>query len=394
MMKQRVYGLSPPGQQLDVLLGAQRGGLCRQPAGYRRQRPDGLTERRQVDQLRFYSAACSLPNPTKKSEGEDAHMIAPCGTALAVADGVGGWTEIGIDSGEYSRELCKNAARYVANRGANNPREIMRYAYDNSKATGTSTCCVLTIQDNVLRAANLGDSGFLVLRQTQQGLKFVMQSEEQQHDFNTPRQLGTNSLDMPHDAHRYELQLHPGDIVIAGTDGLFDNLSVDDIMHELEKHIGQLRNKASKLSATDEETLTKLADHIATTAYLVSKDQNVTTPFSNSAAKYNIEHRGGKMDDITIIVAMVAPISGPETLNEAPRSSSSNSNNGVFYLPPSAFHMQDDAPTAAPRGFDRHESSDSADTIYTSYSSSSLEEDSPLVGGQVDEDSFMDDVLQ
>ena len=26
---------------------------------------------------------------------------------LVVADGVGGWIELGIDSGKYSRELCK-----------------------------------------------------------------------------------------------------------------------------------------------------------------------------------------------------------------------------------------------------------------------------------------------
>jgi protein phosphatase PTC7 len=42
---------------------------------------------------------------------------------LAVADGVGGWAEMGIDPGLYSKELCrhiksgveKNETKYVAN---------------------------------------------------------------------------------------------------------------------------------------------------------------------------------------------------------------------------------------------------------------------------------------
>lgn len=305
--------------------------------------------------LRFYSSACCLPDPNKKTEGEDAYMITPCGTVFAVADGVGGWSEVGIDSGEYSRELCRNAAKIVLNRGETNPRAIMRYAFDHSTAIGTSTCCVISIEKNVLKAANLGDSGFMVLRPTASGFSFIMQTEEQQHSFNVPHQIGTNSLDMPHDAHQYELQMHPGDIVIAGTDGLFDNLSCEDIKSELEKHMSLLSIKDSINLSNDQKILKKIASHIATTAYLVSKDHRVTTPFGINAAKHGFRHEGGKNDDITVVVSVVANCDTIDLDNPAGKEST--------YFSPDTFTMEgDDDDDKSASVFN------SPDTIYTSSS--------------------------
>ena len=51
---------------------------------------------------------------------------------------------------------------------------------------GTSTVCILALEDNKLHAANLGDSGFLVVRKQ----KVVFRCPSQQHRFNFPYQLG------------------------------------------------------------------------------------------------------------------------------------------------------------------------------------------------------------
>ena len=51
---------------------------------------------------------------------------------------------------------------------------------------GTSTACILVLEDNKLHAANLGDSGFIVIREQ----KVVFKSPSQQHRFNFPYQLG------------------------------------------------------------------------------------------------------------------------------------------------------------------------------------------------------------
>ena len=51
---------------------------------------------------------------------------------------------------------------------------------------GTSTACILALEDSKLHAANVGDSGFIVVRKQ----KVVFKSPSQQHRFNFPYQLG------------------------------------------------------------------------------------------------------------------------------------------------------------------------------------------------------------
>ena len=52
--------------------------------------------------------------------------------------------------------------------------------------------------------------------------------QAQQHSFNCPYQLASPTkwpeADKPEDADMYEVELLPGDIVVLGSDGLFDNM--------------------------------------------------------------------------------------------------------------------------------------------------------------------------
>ncbi len=61
--------------------------------------------------LRLLAGGASLPHPDKvEAGGEDAHFVSLDGLgAIGVADGVGGWALEGLDSGEYSRRLMRNA---------------------------------------------------------------------------------------------------------------------------------------------------------------------------------------------------------------------------------------------------------------------------------------------
>mmetsp|Transcript_3643 Transcript_3643/g.6375 ORF Transcript_3643/g.6375 Transcript_3643/m.6375 type:complete len:390 (+) Transcript_3643:323-1492(+) len=287
--------------------------------------------------LRLFAAASSLPHPGKKNDGEDAYFVTECGSSLGVSDGVGGWAEIGVDAGMYSRELCDNAARFVTNTGETNPQKIIQVAYDNSNSTGSATMCCLTLQDDALKAANLGDSKFLLLRPTSNGLRVVGESEAQQHYFNCPLQLGKGSNDMPSNADTYEYRTEEGDIVIMGTDGLFDNLGTDEVIDALESLGFALSN--------DLETLEKLASHLSTTALLVSQNANVMTPFARSARDQGFEYQGGKLDDITVVIAVVAPhfatISQDQNKGETSKTATGSPNPAErFYLPPSAFAME------------------------------------------------------
>ena len=58
----------------------------------------------------------------------------------------------------------------------------------------------------------------------------IFRTEEQQHSFNFPYQLGTGSKDRPCDAQFFTVQIQEGDLVLVGSDGLFDNLFDEDIL--------------------------------------------------------------------------------------------------------------------------------------------------------------------
>ena len=56
---------------------------------------------------KFHAGICINPHPAKAAKGgEDAASLSD--NVIAVADGVGGWAESGVDPADYSRSLCKH----------------------------------------------------------------------------------------------------------------------------------------------------------------------------------------------------------------------------------------------------------------------------------------------
>ena len=62
---------------------------------------------------KFHSGISMVPHPAKKHKGgEDAASVSD--NLIAVADGVGGWAESGVDPAKYSKLLCTNIDQKVA----------------------------------------------------------------------------------------------------------------------------------------------------------------------------------------------------------------------------------------------------------------------------------------
>ena len=57
------------------------------------------------DGLRFVSHGYMVPHPEKLSKGGEDYVYFS-ERVVAVADGVGGWAQHGIDSRNYSKKLC------------------------------------------------------------------------------------------------------------------------------------------------------------------------------------------------------------------------------------------------------------------------------------------------
>ena len=120
---------------------------------------------RKLSTYELWFGTASLPHPNKRPQGgEDSYFISPCNRAFGVADGVGGWADHGIDAGQYSRELMNTACEHFLQNKSFDPNQVLTHAYENTHSVGTSTACILTVERNMLRVSNLGDSGFIVLR--------------------------------------------------------------------------------------------------------------------------------------------------------------------------------------------------------------------------------------
>ncbi|KAG5555800.1 hypothetical protein RHGRI_006443 [Rhododendron griersonianum] len=226
-----------------------------------------------------------------KPLGEDSHFICAEKQTFGVADGVSSWAQKGIDAGEYARELMENAILAIEDKpeGGVNPMAVLNEAFLNTEAQGSSTACILTLKSDVLHAVNIGDSGFMVI----QGRKTVYKSPVQHWGFNCPFQLGNWRSNNPSMAEELKVAVKPGDIVVAGTDGLFDNLYESKIEELVSQGIDQGNFPA------------ELASTIAKFALTNSMDRYAVCPFTIAAQEAGIKFTGGKIDDITVVVAYI-----------------------------------------------------------------------------------------
>lgn len=325
----------------------------------------------------LHSYAMSIPHPAKKDTGgEDAYFVgtlepdntgtttrsAPSSAVdvltLGVADGVGSWFERGVSAKEYARALMEAAHQavqvsYAKDRRVLEPTEVLHHAWASvlqKEIVGSATACILTLDPQAceLHAVNLGDSGFLIIRDKKSDLETARQrgtldgslmrkirdresdltpagrrkgahvsyrSPQQLHYFNCPFQLGFAGPDLradvaldlhtasspvtpmnekplfetPESGVKLRVPVLEGDLIILATDGLFDNVD-EDVLLDI-------------VSAEPElEAMTK---QLVAKAYELSLDRSRDSPFARLAKENDLLWGGGIPDDITIIAARV-----------------------------------------------------------------------------------------
>jgi protein phosphatase PTC7 len=246
---------------------------------------------------------------------------------------------------------------------------------------GSSTACLVALdrKNGVLHGANLGDSGFVVFRfnreianVTPSGrrrsgsegdlkqhittnyfsslsadnyedahyqyldeqsplLEVVHESKENQHYFNAPYQLallpqGLSDAqkrlfmsDPPERANRSSFgPLMNGDLIVMCTDGVFDNMFMDDIIQIIMEELEDLFMDGSVFttlpSQNEEEFRQVIQDRIQrTTERLVSEAARFSlskrqSPFALESRLQRMPdsfYEGGKVDDATVLCAMV-----------------------------------------------------------------------------------------
>ncbi|KAJ1932651.1 Protein phosphatase 2C 7 [Linderina pennispora] len=222
--------------------------------------------------------------------------------------------------------------------------------FDQIPAYGSSTELIanLSLATGTLRTAQLGDSTYVVL-DAKQKAKFV--SAEQQHRFNMPYQLTIPptgdtpplpksdpeneenaqffrpqpqsdrehedsfadltavGFDTPNDAREDSHRLSHNDVVVAATDGLFDNVRVEEVEKLAERFMGAI-DKIS--SVTKNVTGRPKADLFGGLAYSIAAQavanyiqHDLRSPFAERAKLAGYNYEGGKPDDVTVMIAWV-----------------------------------------------------------------------------------------
>lgn len=311
---------------------------------------------------------------SRPDSGQDAFFVSRLGTnpndvALGVADGVGGWMDSGVDPADFSHAFCdymaataheyrlKATSEGAGNTASLTARQLMQEGYaavchdPTIKAGGSTAIVALLTENGTLEVANLGDSGYILLRLN--GVHAC--SEPQTHAFNTPYQLsvvppsmllraaafgGAQLMDQPRDAEVSRLKLRHGDVIVFASDGLWDNLFNQDILRivsrtmkklgawtstdagiQVSPNLVQLARSGDSATGADSEqkgsnsklrpidTLQSLlAVEIVAAAKSASLNQKLDGPFAKEVNKYYPYEKwhGGKEDDICVVVALVS----------------------------------------------------------------------------------------
>ncbi|KAF8820007.1 serine/threonine specific protein phosphatase, partial [Cardiosporidium cionae] len=297
--------------------------------------------------VRLWMGCFGIPRDDKRHRGgEDAWFSTGGLNAMGVADGVSEWMDLaGVNPRDFAEdllkgaveELCRLKAKGILEEASSSPAEFaekaMSIAFNNAKHFGS--------------VANLGDSGGLILRRSNTcgELSILYRVEEMQHGFNIPYQFihlpspdeweqlqnqGMTRIvkfaqnewrrlssvkrhigDTPEDIRSSNVSVCEGDLIILGSDGLFDNLFDYEIASLTALAISP---REAKLLCHDIGWATPpkdIARSLALASYWKSLNPQANTPFAKYSKKF-YQHRGlidlfgGKEDDISVAVAWVA----------------------------------------------------------------------------------------
>eukprot|EP00252_Welwitschia_mirabilis_P024033 TRINITY_DN6972_c0_g1_i4.p1 TRINITY_DN6972_c0_g1~~TRINITY_DN6972_c0_g1_i4.p1 ORF type:complete len:326 (-),score=74.65 TRINITY_DN6972_c0_g1_i4:307-1284(-) len=253
-------------------------------------------------ELSFAIGSRLIPHPRKVAKGgEDAIFVNTAnGGVLAVADGVSGWAEEDIDPAVFPQELVANLSLALDDEEINHdPVLLMQKAHEATNSVGSATLLIAMLEKNgVLKIANVGDCGLCVLQEGH----ITFSTYPQEHYFDCPYQLSSESVGQSYkDALSYNLKVKEGDVVVMGSDGLFDNV----FKYEIERIVGSF----GRVNSKDAQKLVDLAS-------LHSGDPTFESPYCLEARNkgygiplwkklLGLRFTGGKLDDITVIVGIV-----------------------------------------------------------------------------------------
>ena len=269
-----------------------------------------------------------------------------------VADGVGSWRQWGVDPRLFSRSLMRHCEDALSEKekdkkdgeSAPKPHEIMKHAHKRvieDNVIGSCTSCVMVFDEesHQIHFSNIGDSGIIVLRHIdletagakgkKSDLRAAFVSQQQLKSFNFPYQLGWTGKELGEeegDDHAFKsasdycnntIHVRRGDIVICASDGLFDNVEIEEISRicqeweiengfidadlDMEARGKRWRSQGGSKGDVSKDKVKALSESLVRRARELSLDDGVDSPFAVLAKDNDIMWSGGMPDDCTVL---------------------------------------------------------------------------------------------
>uniref|UniRef100_A0ACD5TRJ2 Uncharacterized protein n=1 Tax=Avena sativa TaxID=4498 RepID=A0ACD5TRJ2_AVESA len=249
-----------------------------------------------------------IPHPRKvETGGEDAFFVGGDGGGVfAIADGVSGWAEKNVNPALFSREVMANSSTFLKDEEASNdPQILLMKAHAATSSIGSATVIIAMLEKTgTLKIASVGDCGLKIIRKGQ----VMFSTYPQEHYFDCPYQISSEAIGQTYkDALVCTVNLMEGDMIVSGSDGFFDNIFDQEILAVISESPG----------------IDEAAKGLAELARKHSVDVRFDSPYSIEARSRGFDVpwwkkllgaklTGGKMDDITVIVAQVKTVAVPD----------------------------------------------------------------------------------
>lgn len=145
----------------------------------------------------------------------------------------------------------------------------------------------------VLYVTNLGDSQVMVVRPAEG--RIIFKTKEQWHWFDCPRQLGTNSPDTPRENAVVDVvPINVGDIVLAMSDGLIDNLWAEEIVDKVCQSVIAWQGRDKTSADLQQGMMTAVAEELVEAARVVAVDPFAESPYMEHAIDEGLASEGGE----------------------------------------------------------------------------------------------------
>lgn len=285
--------------------------------------------------LCFSARAFQKTHPAKVRMGyKDADATLTSPMLLGVCDGVSQLEEFNMDPSLLPQELLRtceelammqlmpdmNVSPQDAYRG---PISLLKEAYEETESYGSTTVLLAALDNStrihgklhpMIAVLSIGDCELLMLRRTsgrQAELEAVFHTEMQRIDYNvqTPLQLARvdERIDTDFDesialeviekgSAVHCVSAYEGDILILGSDGVFDNLFLDEIVEICNEILRP--SKTGDFVPMPPSLLSQVAQRIVKESHAKSESKGgvyLDTPIG----------KGGKVDDTSVVVAEI-----------------------------------------------------------------------------------------